>query len=207
MIRPPGLRGVAFGSAADGDGRLDSEARRRISATLGIPPDWAYLRQVHGSRVRRAAEPGLQGDGDALFTTCPGLPLAIGTADCYPVALEGPGAIGLAHMGWRGAAAGVVGVLRAAMEAAGAAPERAAVGPGIGPCCYQVGAEVLAELGDYRAFTRRGAEAVDLAAAAVAALEGLEVWRADTCTCCGNGYRSFRRDGTRLRQVAVAWLA
>jgi len=207
MIRPPGLRGVAFGSAADGDGRLDSEARRRISATLGIPPDWAYLRQVHGSRVRRAAEPGLQGDGDALFTTCPGLPLAIGTADCYPVALEGLGAIGLAHMGWRGAAAGVVGVLRAAMEAAGAAPERAAVGPGIGPCCYQVGAEVLAELGDYRAFTRRGAEAVDLAAAAVAALEGLEVWRADTCTCCGNGYRSFRRDGTRLRQVAVAWLA
>ncbi|MBN2114283.1 MAG: polyphenol oxidase family protein [Acidimicrobiia bacterium] len=207
MIRPPGLRGVAFGSATDGDGRLDSAARQRISAALDIPPDWAYLHQVHGSRVLRAAAPGLQGDGDAVFTTCPGLPLAVGTADCYPVALEGPGAVGLAHVGWRGAAAGVVGVLRAAMEAAGVAPERAAVGPGIGPCCYEVGPEVLAALGEFRAVTRRGTGAVDLAAAALSDLEGLEVWRADTCTCCGDGYRSFRRDATRLRQVAVAWLA
>jgi len=206
MIRPPGFRGAAFGTAADGDGRHDEEARRRISGELGLSSDWAFLHQVHGSRVWVAASPGLQGDGDALFTTVRGLPLAVGTADCFPVALEGPGGVGLAHMGWRGAAAGVVGVLRAAMEAAGVAPVRAAIGPGIGPCCYEVGPEVLEALAAFRCRTRRDRAGVDLPAAAAAGLGGLEVWRADACTCCGAGFHSFRRDATRQRQVAVAWL-
>ena len=207
MIRPPGFRGAAFGTAADGDGRHDPEARQRISGALGVPADWAYLHQVHGSRVREATSPGLQGDGDALFTTVFRLPLAVGTADCVPVILEGPGGTGLAHMGWRGAAAGVVAALRAAMEAAGAAPVRAAVGPGIGPCCYEVGAEVLAALSAFQARTRRGTASVDLSAAAASGLAGLEVWKAGLCTCCGSGFHSYRRDATRRRQVAVAWLA
>jgi hypothetical protein len=206
MIRPPGFRGAAFGTAADGDGRHDPEARRRICGELGLPSDWAFLHQVHGRRVWEAAAPGLQGDGDALFTTVPGLPLAVGTADCIPVALEGPGGVGLAHMGWRGAAAGVVGALRAEMEAAGVAPVRAAVGPGIGPCCYEVGAEVLEALAAFRCRTGRGRAGVDLPAAAAAGLGGLEVWQANACTSCGTGYHSYRRDGTRQRQVAVAWL-
>jgi len=88
MNRPPGFRGVAFGAAADGDGRSDTTARRRISRSLGLSDAWAYLHQVHGRRVWRASGPGLQGDGDALFTTTPGLPLAVGTADCLPVVLE-----------------------------------------------------------------------------------------------------------------------
>jgi len=207
MIRPPGFRGAAFGTAADGDGRHDPEARQRISEALGVPADWAYLHQVHGSRVREATSPGLQGDGDALFTAALRLPLAVGTADCVPVILEGPGGTGLAHMGWRGAAAGVVAALRAAMEAAGAAPVRAAVGPGIGPCCYEVGAEVLAALSAFQARTRRGTASVDLSAAAASGLAGLEVWKAGLCTCCGSGFHSYRRDATRRRQVAVAWLA
>lgn len=206
MIRPPGFLGVAFGAAADGDGRFDPQARQRISRELGIAADWAYPHQVHGAHVLRAALPGPQGDGDAVFTTLPGLPLAIGTADCLPVALEGPGGVGLAHVGWRGAAAGVVAALRSAMERAGAAPVRAAIGPGIGPCCYQVGPDVQEQLLAFRSRTRRGGEAVDLRAAAAAALAGLEVWRAAVCTCCGAGYHSFRRDAGRERQVGVAWL-
>jgi hypothetical protein len=86
-------------------------------------------------------------------------------------------------------------------------PVRAAVGPGIGPCCYEVGTEVLAALPAFRARTDRGTASVDLSAAAASGLAGLEVWHAGICTCCGTGFHSYRRDGTRRRQVAVAWLA
>ncbi len=157
MIRPPGFRGAAFGAAADGDGRSDAAARRRISRSLGLSEAWAYLHQVHGRRVWRASGPGLQGDGDALFTTTPGLPLAVGTADCLPVVLEAADGVGLAHVGWRGAVAGVVAALRGAMEAEGLAPLRAAVGPGIGPCCFAVGPEVAAALPGFEAVARTGA--------------------------------------------------
>jgi YfiH family protein len=206
MIRPPGFRGAAFGTAADGDGRSDPAARQQISQTLGLSGDWAYLHQVHGRRVRLASRPGLQGDGDALFTTTPRLPLAVGTADCLPVVMEAPGGVGLAHAGWRGAAAGVVAALRSAMETSGLVPGRAAVGPGIGPCCFAVGPEVTAALPAYRSVTRGGDPSVDLLAAVAAALDGLEVWWSGQCTCCGAGLHSYRRDGTRRRQVTVAWL-
>lgn len=206
MIRPPGFRGAAFGAAADGDGRSDEAARRGISRALGLPEAWACLHQVHGRQVRRASAPGLQGEGDALFTTVAWLPLAVGTADCLPVVLEAPAAVGLAHVGWRGAAAGLVAALRGAMEAEGLVARRAAVGPGIGPCCFAVGPEVAAALPAHRAATRTGQESIDLPGAVVAALDGLEVWQSGECTCCGAGFHSYRRDGTRQRQVTVAWL-
>lgn len=206
MIRPPGFRGAAFGTAADGDGRSDEAARHRISRALGLSGDWAYLHQVHGRRVRRARGPGPQGNGDALFTTVAGLPLAVGTADCLPVVIEAAEGVGLAHAGWRGAAAGVVEALRRAMEAEGLVAQQAAVGPGIGPCCFSVGPEVGVALPRFRAATRAGEESVDLPAAVADALAGLAVWRWDGCTCCGPGFHSYRRDGTRQRQVALAWL-
>ena len=206
MIRPPGFRGVGFGDARDGNGRGDSHARRAIATALGITGDWAWLRQVHGCVVLRADQPGLQGEADALFTTRADLPLTVATADCFPVAIEGDSGVGLAHSGWRGAAAGVVPALVAAMEGAGMAPRRAAVGPGIGPCCFEVGDEVVAALPGHRATTGWGTQSVDLPAAIAAGLSSLEVWRAGACTRCGAGYHSYRRDGTEERQVAVAWL-
>jgi YfiH family protein len=206
MIRPPGFVGAAFGTAADGDGRSDPTARRGISEALGLSEGWAYLHQVHGRRVRLVTHPGLQGDGDALFTMTAGLPLAVATADCLPVVIEAEGGVGVAHVGWRGAAAGVVSALRSAMETAGLGLCRAAVGPGIGPCCFAVGPEVASALPGYRSFTRADEPSVDLPAAVAGALEGLEVWRSEECTCCGAGFHSYRRDATRQRQVAVAWL-
>lgn len=205
MILPPGLRGAAFGTAGDGDGRDDPAARIAISAELGIPADWVFLRQVHGVGVLRAFEPGPLGDGDAVYSTVPMLPMVVATADCLPVVLEGDGGAGIAHAGWRGAAAGVVEALCESMAAAGVLPLRAAIGPGIGPCCFEVGPEVTDRFGGFEAQTTWGTPSVDLAAAVAARLEGLTVWRADACTHCGEGYRSFRREGTALRQVGVAW--
>lgn len=206
MILVPGMPGVAFGTAAEGDLRQDEDRRTVIATDLGIPQAWAWLRQVHGRTVHRATGPGLLGDGDAAFTTVPGLAVAVATADCYPVALTAPGAVGIAHAGWRGAAAGVVTALRQAMAAAGHVPEAAAIGPGIGRCCFEVGPEVAERFPGRTATTSWGTASVDLPAALSAELDGLEVWVADLCTMSDEGFESFRRDGTTARQVAVAWL-
>lgn len=206
MIRPPGFRGAAFGDEADGDGRADPGCRASISASLGIPDDWAWLRQVHGREVLRVSAPGPQGEADAAFTSEPGLPLAVATADCFPVILEADGAVGIAHSGWRGTAEGVVGALRRDMVAAGFGPKRAAVGPGIGSCCFEVGSEVTARLPEHQRLTSWGTVSVDLAGAIADALAGLEIWVAGVCTMSDEGYCSHRRDRTPHRQVAVAWL-
>ncbi|MBU1227581.1 MAG: polyphenol oxidase family protein [Actinobacteria bacterium] len=207
MIRPPGFRGAAFGSADDGNGRDDPKARAAISRRLDIPAGWAWLRQVHGDVVIRAEVPGSLGEGDAAFSTVASLPMTVATADCYPIVLEGDGVAGIAHAGWRGTAVGVVTALANAMAAAGSPAVRAAIGPGIGACCYEVGPEVAERFPGFGAVTTRGTGSIDLPGAIAAQLDGLEVWRSGICTHCGDGFRSYRRDGTALRQVAVAWVA
>jgi len=207
MILPAGFAGAAFGNAADGNGRDEAAARADISAALGIPAAWAWLRQVHGAQVVAARHPGDLGEGDAAFTTIPGLPIAVATADCFPVVLEGPGGVGIAHAGWRGVVLGVVATLRAAMSGAGIPVARAAIGPGIGPCCFEVGADVAERFDDeWVTTTSRGTTSVDLPGSIRRQVEGLEVWDAAACTRCDPAYRSYRRDGTDERQVGVAWL-
>lgn len=99
------------------------------------------LRQVHGAAVLVADAPGSGAEADAAVTDRPGLPLTVRTADCLPVILLEPGGrVGVAHAGWRGLAAGV---LEAALSAfADPAGLEILVGPAIGPCCFEVGAEV-----------------------------------------------------------------
>jgi len=205
MIRPPTLAGAAFGDAADGDARRDDDARTAMSSALGIPTAWAWLHQVHGATVVRATAPGDLGDGDAAFTTEVMLPLVVGVADCFPVIVEGDGGVGIAHAGWRGTAVGVVPTLLEAMRGAGLTPRRAAIGPGIGPCCFEVGPEVLERFPDHGATTTWGTTSVDLRGALIEQLGDLEVWVSETCTMSGEGHHSYRRDGTPLRQAAVAW--
>lgn len=206
MIRPGSLPGVVFGDAGDGDALRDEQARRRLCAAVGVVPDWAWMRQVHGTAVVRATAPGVLGEADAVFSTVPGLPLAVGTADCFPVVLIGGGVIGIAHAGWRGIADGVVRALRAAMTAAGGAPNAAAIGPGIGPCCFEVGGDVAARFPGCEALTTWGAASVDLRRAIRRDLAGLDVWVAESCTMSDDGFHSHRRSGTTQRQVAVAWI-
>lgn len=124
--------------------------RLRALAQLGWRPEQvARLEQVHGAEVVQA-QPGVQ-TGDGLVSDRPGLVLAIGTADCYPVLLHDPeaGVVGAAHAGWRGTVAGVAVRTLEAMTELGADPARvrAAIGPGICADHYEVGPDVAEAFG------------------------------------------------------------
>jgi purine-nucleoside/S-methyl-5'-thioadenosine phosphorylase / adenosine deaminase len=206
MIRPGTIATVAFGSEADGDARVDVDARVRISSELGIPAVWATISQIHGTGVRIARSAGPQGDADALVTDRPDVPIVIATADCVPIAIEGSSTIALVHAGWRGVAAGVIGATLSVMDGLGDRALRAVIGPHIGPCCYEVGADVVDAVGGHRATTRWGTISVDLGAAVSDQLGDIDVERVDICTMDDDRYASHRRDGTLVRQVTVAWL-
>lgn len=206
MIRPPGPAGVAFSEGGDGDARLDPATRSVISAGLGISEEWATVTQVHGAVSVEVGSAGPAGEADALWTTRRRLPLAVFTADCFGVVLSADGAVGVAHAGWRGVDAGVVARLRAEMAAAGHQPSRAAVGPGIGPCCFEVGPEVAERFPGGQGHTTWGTTSVDLAAALAPQLQGVEVWSSGACTRHEEGWFSHRRDGTTRRLASIGWL-
>jgi YfiH family protein len=161
--------------------------------------------QVHGDIVHEVTAAGLQGDGDAMFTTT-SIPIAVATADCVPVILEGPGVVAVIHAGWRGAAVGVVGATLSAIRSAGLRVDRAAIGPAIGPDCYEIGEEVAAHFPDFVTTTSWGSRSVDLPAVVSDQLGSLSIWRSSTCTFTDERFASFRQNRTDLRQVAVAWL-
>lgn len=194
--------------------------RARVLRALGVPPDaWTNGRQVHGARAARAgaAERGRGAfspdesipDTDALWTDEPGLALAVLGADCAPVLLADPARrrIGVAHAGWRGLVAGVLGAL---VEAMGASPSLAAwVGPAIGPCCYEVGDDVAAPA--RRALGEdvvRGGR-LDLWAGCAGALRRAgvaEIWLSALCTRCEPWRFYSHRAGDIGRQGVVAAL-
>ncbi|MFO7549425.1 MAG: polyphenol oxidase family protein [Acidimicrobiia bacterium] len=207
MIRPPGRSGVAFTLGADGDMRGDPGARSAVSGLLGISDRWATVAQVHGAGVVLASAAGDQGPADAVFTQTPGLPLAVFTADCLGVVVEAERGVGVAHAGWRGLAAGVIGELVRAMHDAGIEPLRAAVGPSIGACCYEVGPEVVAAFPGHIGHTTWGSPSVDLWGVAAAQLEPIPVWMAGRCTRHEPGCFSHRADGTGHRMAAIGWLS
>ena len=112
-----------------------------VAARLGFPAV-VRLRQVHGNRVVHAAGPlEPPPEADALWTERRGVLLGVAGADCPSVLVAEPdGAIGAAHAGWQGTTKRVARALVGALVAHGARAERlvAAIGPGIGPCCYTV---------------------------------------------------------------------
>ena len=206
MITPPGFHRAAFGEAADGDPRTDLEARQRFAGLVQSPDAWSWAHQVHGSTVLIVDSVGIAGDADGLITERRGLALCVATADCVPVILEGERSAAIVHAGWRGMAAGVVAAGVIGMVEGGDRPRRAAIGPSIGPCCYEVGPEVVDELEPFAATTTWGTTSVDLWSAAESQLPGIDVWRADLCTFTDDRFLSYRRDGTSDRQVSVTWL-
>lgn len=107
----------------------------------------AFLRQVHGADVVHAERAGLAGSGDVIVGGREGVPLAIFTADCVPIVLYDPRGrrLALVHAGWRGTVKAAARVAVEALVTAGSRADRlvAALGPSIGPCCYEVDRPVV----------------------------------------------------------------
>ncbi len=206
MILPRGFPGVAFGEASDGDGRHDLDVRERISTDLGISTEWALIDQVHGCRVVWADVPGHLGEADGIVTARRGLPLAVATADCVPIVLVGTRTVAVVHAGWRGVAGGVATSARRAIAELGDTVQAAVIGPHIGPCCYEVGSEVLEAVEGFEARTTEEKVSVDLGAAIRSQLAGVETLQIPGCTAHDEEFNSYRRTRTPRRQVTVAWI-
>jgi len=198
--------GAAFSNKGDGDLRTDRAARRAFSAVLAVAPEWAEMTQVHGGTIRWVAAPGTYGESDGLATESLGLPLAVFTADCFGVVIRARDAVGVAHAGWRGVAAGVAGNLKDSLAEHGYQPEMAWLGPGIRSCCFEVGPEVARLFPDDRQETTWGTRSVDLVAAIRRQLDGLEVIDSGLCTHHDDGLFSHRRSQTNARMAAIGWL-
>jgi purine-nucleoside/S-methyl-5'-thioadenosine phosphorylase / adenosine deaminase len=215
----PGARAV-FSTRSAGSMK---ESRVPLADALGIDPGRIVSgRQVHGTELalhpadpplrcssasgneaREQRNPVAEVDGHVLTES--GLVALVYAADCLPVALAGPGGVAMLHCGWRGLAAGIV-----ARGVEAVAATDAAIGPGIGACCYEVGDEVLAAfapLGDGIADGRM----LDLAEVARRLLREAGVERIESaglCTSCDpDRFFSHRRDGGRTgRQAGLAWI-
>jgi polyphenol oxidase len=231
----PGPYDVAFSTRIGGvsDGAFESlnlgiltgdepehviENRRLLCEKAGAEPERAtMLWQQHGAGVVKAtADRGVMTagfdhpQGDAVWTDEPGLAMMLITADCLPVAVaraNGAGSsLAVLHVGWRGLLAGIA---EAALYELGEGPFNAVIGPGIGPCCFEVGEEVAAPFRD-----RYGAEVLvggnlDLYTSTEKALYSAgctSVERVEMCTSCHPDlFFSHRRDGARTgRQGIVA---
>jgi polyphenol oxidase len=184
-----------LGLWTDDDAGRVRDNRERVRAEVGAER-LAQGRQVHGTRVVVDAE-GIE-EADGQVTTAPGVAAIVLVADCLPVALAGPERVAMVHAGWRGLAAGV---LESGVEATGAVA--AAIGPGIGPCCYEVGDDVRAVFGTSE-------RTLDLKAIARARLEAAgvrDIHDCGLCTSCdAERFFSHRRDcGVTGRQAGLAW--
>jgi hypothetical protein len=204
-----------LGRLTDDDPAAVEINRCRVADAAGV--QLTCGRQVHGMRVCRVREPR-SGDADPIesdgqATALRGLGPMVFTADCLPIAIAAPGAVAMIHAGWRGLDGGVIaeGVAAIRELAHGAGPLAAAIGPGAGPCCYEVGVEVHTRFERFGAVARNG-DNLDLKAIARAQLQEArvgEVHDAGLCTICSDPslFFSHRRDrGITGRQVGVAWL-
>ncbi|MFA9428926.1 polyphenol oxidase family protein [Egicoccus sp. AB-alg2] len=195
--------------------RTRAEVGRR---TGRAPATWHTMHQVHGARVGVVDDtvpPGAELRGvDALVTRLTDRTLAVSVADCVPVLLAGATTVAAVHAGRRGVQTGVVTAALDAMAGLGddVAGIRAAIGPAIGGCCYEVPAdlhtEVVAEHPAADARTTWGTHALDLAAAVHTTLEKAGVGgvqRLATCTRCDPDARWFshRADPTTGRQFGL----
>jgi YfiH family protein len=215
-------------STRRGEGHEQGRAARdRLCEQLGV--SWLCAsRQVHGSVVQRVRSPGGAGggavpiDADGHATALQGIGAMVLSADCLPVALAREGAVAMLHAGWRGLAAGILEEGVRALGELGAGGDEgeegedarsgggaivAAIGPGAGVCCYEVGPEVHAAFGGAHREERR----IDLRAIArdrLLAAGVVRVLDARACTICDERFFSHRREGERAgRQAGVAWLS
>lgn len=204
-----------LGILTDDDPGRVAENRRRLAARAGLAPDSVAMGwQVHEAEVLEWEGPPARGgyahpgaelprvDGHA--TLAAGVALLVLVADCLPVALAAGNRIAMLHCGWRGLAAGIVERALERFEE----PPAAAIGPGIGPCCYEVGPEVLEAFAELDGVAR--GRMLDLAAVVRHKLEAAgagPIEEVGPCTSCRPDlFFSHRRDGgVTGRQGGLVW--
>ena len=200
--------------------------RERLAGALGLDPARVAIgRQIHEAAL--AAHEGPQEPApyatagvdppevDGHWTRVPALALLVFVADCLPIALAGEDAVAMLHGGWRPLAAGIVDAGVDALEGSG--PVSAAIGPGIGPCCYEVGEDVAAAFaglgpGVSEPSENEGKSMLDLPELTSRLLErrGVAVAeRSDLCTRCNPDlFFSHRGQGPETgRQAGLVWRA
>ena len=211
-VSEPPFDTLNLGRLTEDDPEQVAENRRRLCAEAGTDPELLkYGRQAHGPLVRRAEGQGEPGDG--VWSDTQGEPLLVFTADCLPVALarangERP-AIAALHVGWRGLLGGIVQI---AATALGGGRLGAAIGPGIGPCCYEVRDDVAGPFREQFGAAIAHGGRLDLWSATEQALRAAgaaTVSRVDLCTACNPElFFSHRRDAGRTgRQGLIAYVA
>ena len=191
-----------------------TENRRRAAADAGVDAERVAMGwQVHGTELREWTGPPADrayaqpGDKDlekvdGHLTREAGIGLLVLVADCYPVALSDGAQVAMLHCGWRPLAGSIIEKAVARFASAPAA----AVGAGIGGCCYEVGPEVMEPFSGIegaaagRMLDLRAVIAAQLAAAGVSDVQHL-----DRCTSCSPElYFSHRRDdGVTGRQAGI----
>lgn len=191
-----------FGWLVHGFGTRHSDA---------FPPKLATMRQIHSAQVVHASgKTGSLGEGDALIEDCPGTLLGIKTADCVPILLVDAKrrAIAAVHAGWRGTAQHIVSETVAAMvRTFGSTPEdlHAAIGPGIGKCCFEVGPEVARELGEEEVRRHIDLTEINRRQLLYAGLYPQRIYSAALCTVCNPedffSYRKEREHAGRMLSV------
>jgi purine-nucleoside/S-methyl-5'-thioadenosine phosphorylase / adenosine deaminase len=200
-----------------------------VARSLNVDADDLLLiRQVHGAKVAFAsperARPWQRPDADVIVTDDPTAAVAVRVADCVPVLLADDSGRGVAaiHAGWRGTVQRAVIAGVQALQRYGIRPERlvAAVGPSIGPCCYEVGEntfQTFREAGHHETFLARWFEKrdngrfhLDLWRATRDQLEGAgvlpaNVHEAGLCTCTHpQTFHSYRVDGDQAGRLVGA---
>lgn len=210
-----------LGRRTDDDPEALAENSRRLAAFLPAPPVW--MEQVHGPTVVTlgATPPAVPPVADAAVTREIHVVCAVLVADCLPIifADRKGAAVGVAHAGWRGLAAGVVEATVSAFAGIGVAPESliAWIGPGIGPSAFEVGSDVVhafaaTDRDAHNCFTpsHEGKWLADLPA-----LARRRLGAAGVTTVTGGGFCTFRdsarffsyrRERASGRMAALAWL-
>jgi hypothetical protein len=167
----------------------------------------ATLRQIHSDIcVRGGGRAGVLGEGDALLENTPGARVAVKTADCLPVLLvdERNRAVAAAHAGWRGTESRIAARAAEAMQrefGSRAEDLHAAIGPGIGACCYEVGPEVAERFG-LSGRARLDLGEVNRRQLVEAGVAPGRIYAAGLCTMCRpEEFHSFRRDRERAGRL------
>lgn len=221
-VSTPPFHSLNVSYSVGDDSAAIQENRARCYAALGLAPSQVVCAGlVHGSTVALVEESpisrlpdgsGLVEDVDALITASPATGLLITAADCLQVIFHDPEtpAVGIAHAGWRGLVAGVLGATVAAMAARfGSRPGRmlAGIGPGLGPCCARF-SDPARELPFWFAPYIHDRH-VDLWAAArdqliAAGLAGSHIDQIPVCTVCSRDrFFSHRGDQGRTGRFAA----